>query len=341
MNILLTSVGRRSYLVEYFRVALAGSGQVHASNSEVTVATKAADRSVVTPLIYDANYIPFLIDYAVGNKISAIISLLDIDLLVLARHADKFSAAGVRLILAPYETVRISNDKWMTFQFLRSNGISTPETFLDLDAAKAALESGTLNYPVVIKPRWGMGSIGLFFAENETELEVLYQKSRRAAFETYLRYESNQTPEQAIIIQERMRGQEYGLDVINDLGGGYVTTLAKAKLVMRAGETDVGLTVDNKPFEAVGRRLGELLRHQAIMSVDCFYAGEQVYVGELNCRISGHYPLSHLAGVNLPLQMIRWLRGEGTDLGLFQFRSGLTIAKDLRPCVLKDTTTAA
>ena len=33
MNILLTSAGRRTYLVEYFKEALAGHGKVYASNS--------------------------------------------------------------------------------------------------------------------------------------------------------------------------------------------------------------------------------------------------------------------------------------------------------------------
>lgn len=33
MNILLTSAGRRTYLVEYFKKALGGQGKVYASNS--------------------------------------------------------------------------------------------------------------------------------------------------------------------------------------------------------------------------------------------------------------------------------------------------------------------
>ncbi len=47
MNILLTSAGRRTYLVEYFKEALhmAGeAGMVHAANSKVSPAFFAADR---------------------------------------------------------------------------------------------------------------------------------------------------------------------------------------------------------------------------------------------------------------------------------------------------------
>ena len=56
MNILLTSAGRRTYLVEYFKEALKLAeepGMVHAANSKISPAFSAADKKVVTPLIYD------------------------------------------------------------------------------------------------------------------------------------------------------------------------------------------------------------------------------------------------------------------------------------------------
>lgn len=62
MNILLTSAGRRGYLAGYFKEALktAGcGGLVHAANSSECPAFASADRSVITPLIYDKGYISF------------------------------------------------------------------------------------------------------------------------------------------------------------------------------------------------------------------------------------------------------------------------------------------
>ena len=54
MNILLTSAGRRTYLVNYFKEALrmAGfTGLVHAANSESSPAFFAADRQVIKGVI--------------------------------------------------------------------------------------------------------------------------------------------------------------------------------------------------------------------------------------------------------------------------------------------------
>src|SRR5690625_2147663 len=100
MNILLTSVGRRSYLVKYFKEALDNIGEVHVSNStELTPAFSYADKLVVTPLIHDENYIEFLLNYSKENDIKAIISLFDIDLPVLAANKEKFKDIGIEIIV--------------------------------------------------------------------------------------------------------------------------------------------------------------------------------------------------------------------------------------------------
>lgn len=69
MNILLTSAGRRTYMVEYFKQALNGNGKVFASNSILTYTLEQADEFVITPNIYDDSYIAFLLDYC-KKKIS-------------------------------------------------------------------------------------------------------------------------------------------------------------------------------------------------------------------------------------------------------------------------------
>ena len=91
MNILLTSVGRRTYLIHYFQQALNGEGKVFASNSVMTYSMEQADSYVITPQIYDDSYIEFLLSFCVKNEIRAIISCFDIGiscntLLILSRE---------------------------------------------------------------------------------------------------------------------------------------------------------------------------------------------------------------------------------------------------------------
>ena len=97
MNVLLTSAGRRSYLAEYFKEALAMAGRgglVHAAKQPAGAAFPAADRQAVTPLIYEEAYLPFLLDYCRREDIGMVVPLFDIDVPVLAASRQAFEAAG-------------------------------------------------------------------------------------------------------------------------------------------------------------------------------------------------------------------------------------------------------
>jgi len=334
MNILLTSAGRRSYLIKYFKSALRGKGLVHASNSEYTIALQDADRYFIAPLIYKEDYIEQVIAYCLKNDIKAIVSVFDIDLLVLSKAKQYFEAQGIRLLVSSEEVVEICNDKWKTYEFLQENGFCTPKTYKDLPTVLAAIRRHEITYPVIIKPRWGMASMAIYIADNEDELRVLYKKSLSQISTSYLQYESARTPDEPVLIQEILTGQEYGLDVINDFGGNFVCVLPKSKLRMRAGETDLGQTVSSDRFNLVAKKMSSVLRHEIILSVDCFDVKGEIFILEMNCRISGHYPLSQLAGANLPKQIISWLEGGCTDMNNFRFEEGIYVTKDLNPVVL-------
>lgn len=330
MNILLTSVGRRSYLVKYFQTALNGDGKVHVANSsDISPAFQVADKAVVTPLIYNGNYIPFLKKYCVENNISAIISLFDIDLLILAKHKQEFEKIGVTVIVSDYSIVEICNDKWKTYQFLVTHGFNTPKTYLLVNEALNAVKNGDISYPIMIKPRWGMGSISVFEAENEEELMVLYKKAKRNIERTYLKYESVKDIERSILIQEKLCGQEYGLDVINDLQGNYINTSSKMKYAMRSGETDCAITVNEPELKTIGYKLSKYLHHIANLDTDIFKVNDKYYVLEMNARFGGGYPFSHLAGVNLSLAIVKWLNGETVDKSLLTERVNIMVQKDI------------
>jgi carbamoyl-phosphate synthase large subunit len=327
-------VGRRGYIIKYFKRAFASYGKVHAANSAYSIAFEEADACFITPLIYDKNYVPELLKYCSRNNIRALLSLFDVDLYVLSKNIAKFAEVGTEVILAPEEAIRICNDKWATYNCCIRLGLDAPQTFTSLADAISAVRRKRCFYPLIVKPRWGMASLGLFKAENDEELELFFRKSKHEAFHTYLKYESRLTPRNAVIIQECLSGVEHGLDVFNDLEGRYVDTVAKIKHALRAGETDIGETVASEPFQKAARTLSCYLKHHGILSVDCFLIDGAIKVLELNCRISGHYPGSQLAGVNYPKQLLLWLQGKGTNRRLFKYREHLMFTKELVPRII-------
>ena len=55
----------------------------------------------------------------------------------------------------------------------------------------------------------------------------------------------------------------------------------------------------------------------------------------MNARFGGGYPFSHAAGVNLPLAIVKWLKGESVKPELLTADIGVMSQKDIRIVQLK------
>lgn len=311
MNILFTCAGRRNYLINYFKEALKGEGKVYATDMQLTApALVDADVAVQVPAIYSPEYIPSLLKIVTENNIKAVISLNDLELPILSEAKNQIEALGTKVIVADEHAIKIAFDKWETVKFLEENNLKSPKTFIDLAEAKKAIEKGELKFPLVIKPRWGSASIGIDFPEDMEELDLAYRLQSIRLKRTILAEASKDDIDHAILIQEKIPGKEYGMDVLNDFEGNYSGTFVRQKLQMRSGETDKAVSVIDERFEEIGRTIGENLAHIGNLDCDVFEHDGELYVLELNPRFGGGYPFSHEAGMNTAAAYIAWLQGK-------------------------------
>lgn len=329
MNVMLTSVGRRAYLVKYFKEVLGNDGKVFVCNSDdKSIAFKYADEKIISPLIYDSNYILFLLEYCKENRIDIVISLFDIDLLMLAKHKKQFEKIGTKVIVSDPIIIEVCNDKWKTYKFLIDNGFHAPMSFLDMNEVIEKISERKLSYPVVVKPRYGCGSISVAIAYDEEDLRYLTKKANEDIANSYLKYESAVTNDK-VIYQECLIGQEYGADIINDLNGETQNVIIRKKLAMRSGETDIAQLVDEPSIKETLVRLGKITKHIANMDCDIFLVNGVPYVLEMNARFGGGYPFSHMGGCNLPKAIVEWAKGEPVDKETISARTGITGYKEI------------
>ncbi len=315
MNILFTCAGRRHYLLQFFKEVLGDNGRIIGADMQLSApALVLADKAIAVPGVYAENYIDALIQICKDEHVDAIISLNDLELPILASARERFEACGAKLIVSSDEVIDICFDKWKTFDFAKAHGFDTPKTYLSVEAVKEAIKAGEVNYPLVVKPRWGSASVGIDFPDNEEELELSYRLQRLKLKNTILGEVSGQDIENAIIIQEKIKGKEFGVDILNDLNGKPRVVYVKEKLAMRAGETDKAVLRDIPGLEAAGFRLGEALGHIGNLDCDFFVKDDKFYLLELNPRFGGGYPFSQMAGANFPAAIIKWLKGEEQDL---------------------------
>ena len=313
MNILFTCAGRRTYLLKYFKENLSEGDKVVATDMQLSApALQVADVKLQVPAVYDPEYVNITLDICREQKIDALLSLNDLELPILAENKTRFEELGVKVIVSSPEVIDIAFDKYKTAQWIESLGLFAPKTYVRLEDAKRALAAGEIEFPLFMKPRWGSGSIGLESIADMEELDIYYNLLMKKIKKTILATAS--VGDEYIMIQEKLTGSEFGLDIMNDLNGKNVGVSVKQKLAMRAGETDKAVTVDIPEVREMGRKIGEALGHIGNLDVDIMQRADGVYcVLELNPRFGGGFPFSYEAGVNMPKAIIQWIKDEDVD----------------------------
>ena len=326
MNIFFTCAGRRTYLLKYFKEQIGPNDKIIGGDMQLSApALSAADVSVQLPAVYADNYISKLLEVCEKEHVNMLISLNDLELPILADNKYLFDDIGVSVVISSPEVIDICFDKVKTAYFARSIGLKAPKTYVNLSQAKKAIDNGELSFPLILKPRWGSGSIGIEVVEDMEELFDVYRLLMKKVKKSILATAS--IGDEYIMVQQYIKGKEYGLDIMNDLKGNNVAVSVKQKLAMRAGETDKAITIDNYDIREMGAKIGKALKHVGNLDCDILEEDGEYYVLELNPRFGGGFPFSYEAGVNFPGALIAWVKGETFNLTELQPRYGEIYAK--------------
>ena len=310
MNILLTSVGRRGYLVRYFKEALGSAGQVWGGdNSPHSPAFVYCDGTAVLPRVRKDHYPQALLDICQKNNIDIVIPLIDPELEILSSCQQQFLNAGVMLLVSPPETIEMASDKYQTYQFAKENGLGVPQTFIDLALATDQLAAGALSFPLIVKPRKGSASVDITICHDKLHLE--------AAFEV--------TAEP--MIQEVLKGIEYGYDLFGDANFKSISVYCKEKLAMRAGETDKAVSTADPVLIEFGRKLLENMKLLGPADVDVIVDKDGPKLLEINPRFGGGYPCSHIAGADFCKKIIAMRNGESLTPDIGSCPDGVVMLK--------------
>ena len=328
MNILFTCAGRRTYLLKYFKENLLEGDKIVATDMQLSApALQVADVKIQVPAVYDPEYVNITLRICEEQKIDALFSLNDLELPILAENKARFEAIGVKVVVSDPKVIDIAFDKYKTAQWVESLGLTAPKTYVRLEDCMKALAAGEIDFPLFMKPRWGSGSIGLESIADMEELDIYYGLLMKKIKKTILATAS--VGDEYIMIQEKLTGSEFGLDIMNDLDGKNIGVSVKQKLAMRAGETDKAVTVDLPEVCEMGRKIGKALGHIGNLDVDIMQRADGAYcVLELNPRFGGGFPFSYEAGVNFPKALIQMIKGESFDTQMLVPEYGRMFSKN-------------
>lgn len=328
MRILLSSVGRRPYLVRWFREALQENGvdgSVIAADVDPHAPSRPfADGFVQAPTVVDPGYESWLRTTLQEQRIDLAVSINDFELSTWAMLAE--DEAWDPLVRLSAGTQHLIEDKFATSLALADAKVPSPVTWLGSELPTEEEATG----PFVTKGRFGSASRGLRFVDRDALPAAVEEASREVTTRQGVPalQQDEVTPAELLVVQERIDGVEYGLDVICDLDGRYAGVLARRKITMRGGETDRAVSVDPGPFEDIARGIAEAIPHPGTIDVDVFVdGGGESFVIDINPRFGGGYPFSHVSGARVPSCYVAWRLGREPKPEWLQYRSDVVGGK--------------
>lgn len=308
MNILLTSVGRRVSLVKFFKEALEGDGYVYSADCDPTApALYVSDKSFLVPRVNDKDYIPFIIEKCRKENIKLVVPLIDPELPILARERDTFLKEGIIPLISTYEKVMIGYDKLLTYKYLIENSLPTPKTIYYKDDNDINLNM--INFPIIIKPRYGSASIGVQKCEDVQDVEFYARKISEP------------------ILQEFLHGDEITIDILCDFEGNPISIVQRKRIKVRGGEVERGITIKDSNLFSLTLELIMKLKPIGVINIQCFHTLDGFYFTEINPRFGGGYPLTYYAGVNFPKIIIKLVKQEKIEPLLDNYKEGLLMLR--------------
>lgn len=292
VNLLITSCGRRTELIKYFKKEFENQGNIIVTDCDnLAPALYSADKYYITSTIYSECYIDELIKICKRESISGIFSLIDPEIELLGKNKEKFEKLGVMLIASEYKQSSTFFDKYKSYLFFENYGFNCAKTYVNINEFKKDLANKKIDFPVFVKPRKGSASIGINKINNLKHLEILFEMQKD------------------LVIQEFIKGIEYGVDVYVDLISKEVVSIfIKEKIKMRAGETDKARSVkDEKLFEII-ENLMKKSKLVGPIDIDVFKENDEWIISEINPRFGGGYPVAHKCNVNFPKSILNNLK---------------------------------
>lgn len=313
MNILVTNIGRRGYLVEYIKANKKFDGKVFVSDCDRTASGLYGNNDgyfiLSRPKDDEKKYVSELYTLCAKENITMIIPVIDPEIYILSRYADEFLEKGIRIVVSTKEVLDICYNKILMNDFLRRNGFELIATYDTFEGFEADYYSGNINFPVVVKPIYGSGSVDTSIVDNISMLKATFKEG--------------------MMIQEFIKGTEYGVDVFNNFKGETLRCVIKKKVSMRSGETDKAITVKKTSIKGCALNLAKALKHIGNLDFDILEKDEKLYIIDMNPRFGGGYPATHNAGVDLLDLLISLNNGQEVEAQFDNYVENLLVMKTI------------
>lgn len=213
----------------------------------------------------------------VGAGIDVLIPTVDAELLPLSLIRAQLADEHIRLALTGHRALADTLDKFALYQRCVAT-VRAPRTEL----LGPELDPDSWQYPVVVKPRSGSGSRGFRILDSAAELR-------------------SQPPDERLMVQDLLPGEEFSLDVLADTVGRVISVVPRSRLRVDSGVSVAGRTLHDAELDELARGVFQAVGLSLVANVQCRRDRDgRPSLLEVNPRFPGALPLTVASGVDMP-----------------------------------------
>lgn len=131
------------------------------------------DKGYIIPFANNISYGETIESIILKEKVDVIFVGTDVELTYFAKNKTYLESLGTKTVVCSPDLVKIADDKWLTAQFLKQNGLAYPRSACATDLSACVVLAQECGYPLFSKPRHGARSIGTKIIHNLTELMAI------------------------------------------------------------------------------------------------------------------------------------------------------------------------
>lgn len=282
MKIFFSSPGRRVELIKLFKKEIKNVTIIGGDYLQNSPALLFCDKIFKLPFRIDENYMEGVLKICIEEKIDLVIPLIDHELELYSQYRKIFNKHNIEIMISSEDSIKISSDKMSTFNFFdKFDFINNPFTCLLKDFVPMNFESEL----VILKPKNGSSGIGIHKVKKRDVI----------AFSKMLELSENQ-----YIVQEYI---DFDFEVTTDIFVGednrLIELCQRKRLKVRGGEVERAVTIKDTNINNIIENIIKNTSFFGVINIQIMIVNNKYYVGEINPRFGGGFPLSYHSGANM------------------------------------------
>lgn len=251
------------------------------------------DEAVLIPKVEDPGSLSEIMSVLKRARARVLMIGSEFEVEFFAEHKEEIEReTNTFIVVSPLAAVRIADDKWLTAEFLRANGLPHATSFVPADLDAALAQALSWGFPLVLKARSGTSNRHVHVIKTEGELRTLFPRTPKPMLQHLIDFP-----------RDELRN-EYTCSIFKCRDGSLLGPFT-ARRILRGGSSWI---VEVAPFPALFPLIAEIGRRLPILgslNVQLMVGDSGPVPFEFNCRFSGTTAVRAHFGFNEPEMTIR------------------------------------